>query len=43
MVYALAPESMAAAEANRKFNEFISDRELPWSSITITSLAILVD
>jgi len=29
LVYALAPESLPAAEANRIFNEFIGDRELP--------------
>ena len=29
LVYALAPEGLPATEANRVFNEFISDRGLP--------------
>lgn len=29
LVYALAPEGMPAAEANRIFNDFIADRSLP--------------
>ncbi len=29
LVYALAPEDLPAAEANRIFNEFIGDRNLP--------------
>ena len=29
LVYALAPENLPAAEANRVFNDFIGDRELP--------------
>lgn len=29
LVYALAPESLAAADANRTFNAFIADRSLP--------------
>jgi hypothetical protein len=29
LVYALAPEGMPAAEANRFFNEFVGDRKLP--------------
>ena len=29
LVYALAPETLTAAEANRIFNEFIADRSLP--------------
>ncbi len=29
LVYALAPQDMPAAEANRLFNEFIADRGLP--------------
>jgi hypothetical protein len=29
LVYALAPAGLPAAEANRMFNEFIGDRELP--------------
>lgn len=29
LVYALAPEGMRAAEANRAFNDFIADKSLP--------------
>jgi hypothetical protein len=29
LVYALAPEGLPASEANRIFNEFIADKELP--------------
>ena len=29
LVYALAPESLPAADANRIFNEFIGDQDLP--------------
>jgi hypothetical protein len=29
LVYALAPDGFPAAEANRVFNEFVGDRELP--------------
>jgi hypothetical protein len=29
LVYALAPEGMPAAEANRIFNDFVADRSLP--------------
>ncbi|MCH7586716.1 MAG: hypothetical protein IIC78_01570 [Chloroflexi bacterium] len=29
LVYAKAPEDLPALEANRKFNEFVSDRSLP--------------
>ena len=29
LVYALAPEGMPAAEANRLFNAYIADRRLP--------------
>ena len=29
LVYALAPDGLAAAEANRIFNEFVADRSLP--------------
>lgn len=29
MVYAVAPATLSAAEANRKFNEFVADASLP--------------
>jgi hypothetical protein len=29
LVYALAPDALPAAEANRQFNDFIADRRLP--------------
>jgi hypothetical protein len=39
LLYAVAPEQLPAAQANRILNESIGDPSLPRRSFTITSLA----